>query len=302
MILVTGAAGYIGSKLVASLIEAGIPVRAVDDFSVGCIERIHGHPVLKRNVARLDHVRSVLKDVSVIVHLAAVSDISQCQLNRRQALMTNILSTKYLIDEGVRAGVQKFVFPSSFALYGDPDGIVTEQSPIRPLNFYGHMKSWAEDLLLAEQQKGTLQTVIFRQSNVCGKGFASKNTVLESFCRAALKRQPITIHGSGLQNRNFIHIDDVTDAYMRVISGSGEGVINLAGEESWSIRDLARLVNDHCQEMLGYTVPVIHHERTVIGHEREPSDIRCDISRLKQLLGNRPLRTVHDAIRDYLQP
>ncbi|PTX60333.1 UDP-glucose 4-epimerase [Melghirimyces profundicolus] len=299
MILITGATGYIGSSLTGFFVSRGVPVRAVDDFSVGGIRSIKGVEVLRKDVTEVEDVREMVEGVSVVIHLAAISDVSRCQLHRKEALLTNVLSLKYLIDEGKKAGVSKFIFPSSFTVYGAGGGNIHEELPVEPFNFYGQMKVWCEELLLSEQQKGHLDTVIFRQSNVCGSGEQPKSTVVETFCGSAVRREPIVIHGSGNQVRNFVHIRDLLEAYYRAAMEKVSGVINGAGHGSVSIRQIADWVNEECRQRLGHQVPIIHRHQTVVGHERETESLDCEPRRLIRLLGSRPLLTVRDAIREY---
>ncbi|SMO32866.1 NAD-dependent epimerase/dehydratase family protein [Melghirimyces algeriensis] len=300
MILVTGAAGYMGSALVHALSRKKKPVRAVDNFTTGTLRKVNDSPVWEKDFTSLTDVKEMVQGVTTIVHLGAISDITQCQNHPKEALLTNVLSVKYLIDEGVNAGVQKIIFPSSFAVY-DPDSTtITEETTIQPQNYYGQMKWWAEELLKAEQRKGTLDTIIFRQSNICGKGLVSKRTVLEAFCRSLLENREIRIHGSGKQVRNFIHLEDAIEAYLQAIDTPVTGVWNLAGEETYSIRQLAQLVNQVGEERLGRTVRVITDPNAQTGHEREPQDITCDLHRLKELLNHRPMWTVKETIHQLL--
>ncbi|OYD09678.1 NAD-dependent epimerase/dehydratase family protein [Paludifilum halophilum] len=300
MILITGAAGYIGSKLVHFFLDQDIPIRAIDNFRVHPMPKMTGATIHKMDVTVRDDVKEMVKGVDTIIHLGAISDVSQCETHADEAIQVNLLSMQYLMSEATKAGVRKVIFPSSFAVYDPHSERITEQTRLKPVTFYGHMKKWAEELLLAEQAKGTLDVVIFRQSNVYGKGWVSKTTVIENFCRSLLNNQPITIYGSGQQTRNFIHLDDVAWAYYRALSPSVQGVYNLGGEETYSIFDLAHLVNQVGQESIGRSVPIIRKHPQPI-EEKKTHFTTLDRQKLKSLFRNRKMKSVKTGIHEYLR-
>jgi nucleoside-diphosphate-sugar epimerase len=302
MILITGAAGYIGTKMVEFLSKKGIPVRAIDNFRVQPLSEINGVAIENMDLTAEADVKAMVQGVHAIIHLGAISDISQCETQAKDAILINLLSLKYLTREAVRAGVQKIIFPSSFAVYDPRATRISEQTPIKPRNFYGQLKKWAEELLLAEQAKGSLETVIFRQSNVYGKSWVPKQTVVESFCRSLMNNQEIVIHGSGQQTRNFIHIEDVVWAYYQALSPAIQGVYNLGGENTCSIWDLAQLVNRIGQECLGRSVPIVREQRHSF-REARTRLATLNTGRSKELFKGRKLKSLPEGIREYfLEP
>ncbi|PRX41777.1 UDP-glucose 4-epimerase [Planifilum fimeticola] len=302
MILITGAAGYIGTKVVEFLSKQGVPIRAIDNFRVQPVSEINGVPIEKMDLTAEEDVKKMVRDVDTIIHLGAVSDIAQCEIQARDAVLINLLSLKYLIREAVNAGVAKIIFPSSFAVYDPRSTTITEQSPVNPRNFYGQLKKWAEEMLLAEQARGNLETVIFRQSNVYGKSWVSKQTVVESFCRALLANQKILVRGTGRQTRNFIHVDDVVWAYYQALSPSIRGVYNLGGEETRSIWDLALLVNQVGQECLGRSVPIVRQQEDGFREERTYFTA-LDNRKIKTLFKGKKMKSLKEGIREYfLEP
>ncbi|MDA8353232.1 MAG: NAD(P)-dependent oxidoreductase [Firmicutes bacterium] len=297
MILVTGAAGYIGSQLVRFLSNQHLAIRAIDNFSVHRLSQVDGVPIHSMDLTQPHDVKQMVSGVDTIIHLGAISDVAQCEKNNKEAVQINLLSLQYLIQESIQAGVRKIIFPSSFAVYDPEAEVITEQTKLNPSNFYGHLKKWGEELLLAEQAKGTLDIVIFRQSNVYGRGQVSKQTVIESFCHALLHNREITIYGSGQQTRNFIHLDDVTWAYYQALSTPVRGIYNLGGEETYSILDLACLVNRTGKRCLGRSVPILRKERTI--PEKKTHFTALDTQKIKTLFQNRQLKSVQAGIEAY---
>ncbi len=298
MILITGAAGYIGTKLVDFLSKRGMPIRAIDNFRVQTVSEINGVPIEKMDLTVEEDVKKMVRDVRTIIHLGAISDVAQCETQARDAVLINLLSLKYLIREAVNAGVEKIIFPSSFAVYDPRSTTITEQSPANPRNFYGQLKKWAEELLLAEQERGNLETVIFRQANVYGRSRVPKQTVVESFCKALLANQKIQVRGTGRQTRNFIHVDDVVWAYHQALSPSVRGIYNLGGEETLSIWDLAQLVNQVGRECLGRSVPIVRRQEGAFKEERTHF-AAVDTGKIKTLFRGRKLKSLKEGIREY---
>lgn len=298
MILITGAAGYIGTKLVEFLSDKGIPIRAIDNFRVQPVSEINGVPIEKMDLTVEEDVRKMVSDVDTIIHLGAISDVAQCEIHAKDAILINLLSLKYLIREAVDAGAKKIIFPSSFAVYDPRSTTITEQTPVNPRNFYGQLKKWAEELLLDEQARGNLEAVIFRQSNVYGKSWVPKQTVIESFCRALLNNQKILVRGTGRQTRNFIHVDDVVWAYYQALSPSIRGIYNLGGEDTCSIWELAQLVNRIGRECLGRSVPIVRQQEGVFREERTHF-AELDTGKIKTLFKGRKLKSLQEGIREY---
>ncbi|MFD1427550.1 NAD-dependent epimerase/dehydratase family protein [Kroppenstedtia sanguinis] len=298
MILITGAAGYIGSKLIDLLAKKEIPMRAIDNFRVYPPPPINGVTIQPLDLTQADDVKKMVKGIDTIIHLGAISDISQCETHAKDAILINLLSLKYLVREAVRAGVKKIIFPSTFAVYDPQQKEITEQTLLNPSNFYGQLKKWAEELLLKEQVH--LDVVIFRQSNVYGKGWVSKKTVVESFCKSFLENQPITINGSGQQTRNFIHVDDVVWAYYQGLSPSIRGIYNLGGKDTLSIWELAHLVNRVGEQSFNRSVPIIRKQKQAIS-EPKTHLITWNTEKTDRLFKGRTMKSLQKGIQEYFE-
>lgn len=299
-VLVTGAAGFIGSTLV-DMLRNEHEVRAIDNFSIGDVRQIGDVAVEDMDVTVRADVEEMVRGQDVIVHLAGMTGIPVCEKDPEGAARNILLGTKYVTDAAVAAGVKQVLFASTFAVYGIPPQHITEDTPRAPIGLYGNLRAGCEFLLLAAQQLDGLPTVIFRQSNIYGRGLAKKRSFLNILAEQALTQQPITMYGSGEQVRNFLHVRDTARAYKLAIDAGVTGLYNLGGAETISVKSIIETVNEASQRLLGYTVPVENKpDRGAANREVELTDFHFDISKVQRELGFEPELTVRDAIEELL--
>jgi UDP-glucose 4-epimerase len=229
-ICITGAGGYIGSKLAERLKDYELVL--VDNFSaIQTIRCIYGKKVQEFDISDFYSDWSFLENVDILYHLAAVSGIKACE--NEQAYYSNVIGTDNLAQKAIAYRVKKIIFASSMAVYGNQNSI-TEETPVDILNEYARHKLEGEIIL----SRSLVPTVIFRKSNIYGRGFFTKNTVLDLFIKKALAKEDIIIDGQGLQCRNFVHLDDVVNVYIQAIDWEPR-IYNIGGEDTISISDLA---------------------------------------------------------------
>lgn len=253
-ILVTGAAGYVGGHMINRLLEddkfSDYEIIGVDNFLVG---DEHNYDLIKdSNRVELTYgdisdpsISECFEDVEIVYHLAAISGIAYCNQKPILASKINIEGTLNLLELSAQNGVESFVYPSSAAVYGEIDeDVATEDMLLDPLNKYGAMKASCESLCRAYYNSYGLGTTILRFTNIYGVGTYPKwRTVVVNFIRRALSGEPLTIHGSGEQKRDFIHIDDVTQLYKLALSPQAKGkVFNAGSGHNASVRELADAV------------------------------------------------------------
>ncbi len=288
-IVVTGSAGYVGSYLIRKLLEderfADYEIVGVDNFLVGREENyelIKGDGRLKLirgDVCDREFVKELLKDTEIVYHLAAISGVVQCSKRPHLALRVNVEGTLNLLEAS--DGVEYFIYPSSSAVYGKIDGdLAKEDMPPRPLNNYGAMKASCEALCMSYHNTYGLGTVILRFTNIYGVGVYPKwRTVVTNFILRALRGEPLIIHGTGEQRRDFIHIDDVIEIYKLVLTPKARGEIFNAGSGyTTSVRELAEIVKKVAIKR-GLNVRITFKEA------REPKErtFGYDISKIRSL-------------------
>lgn len=290
-ILVTGAAGYVGSHLINKILEderfADYEIVGVDNFLVGKEENYELIKKDKRvslvygDVCDRDFIKDLVEDVEIIYHLAAISGVVPCNKNPRLAFKVNVEGTLNALEQSIREDVEYFVYPSSAAVYGEIDGdLAKEDMPPNPLNNYGAMKASCEALCKAYYNSYGLGTVVLRFTNIYGVGTYPKwRTVVTNFIKRALTGEPLIIHGSGEQKRDFVHIDDVAEIYKLVINPKAKGeVFNAGGGYTASVKELANIVASIAKEK-GIEVEIRFKE----ARESKERTFAYDVSKIKSL-------------------
>lgn len=233
-ILVTGGAGFIGSRLVRALVEEGHAVAVVDNLSTGKSERIEdllrvGRVLLSPfDILDSDQLERLvdLLQVEAIVHLAAVSDVQTCEDDRERAIGVNVLGTAAVFRAArLCESVQRVIVASSAAVYGESER-ADETAVLSPAGVYGNTKLWDEQIV---RQKAARPSVIsLRFGNVYGA--LDVPGVIPEFFRAVAGDLPLRVYGTGEQVRDFVHVDDIVRAIYTCLRAptSGEAAIKNA--------------------------------------------------------------------------
>lgn len=250
-VLVTGAAGFMGSHVADHCLGLGMQVVAVDDLSGGFLSNVpQGVTFVKGDLRSPEFVRSVWENegpFDYVYHLAAYAAEGLSHFIRRFNYETNLVASINLINASVNAGVKCFVFTSSIAVYGRNQLPMTEDLTPRPEDPYGISKYAVELDLAAAHELFGLNHVIFRPHNVFGErqNLADKyRNVIGIFIRQCLDDQPLTVFGDGRQTRAFSHIDDVAPSIARapLVHAAYNQVFNVGADEPYSVLQIAEQV------------------------------------------------------------
>lgn len=307
---VTGAAGYIGSRVATELLEAGHDVVPVDDFSTGDVQAIDGRRVEDVDVRDRDAVAAALDGVAAVMHLAAESGVPECEETPGRAFDVNVGGTAnvaYLC----RRWETPLVFPCSMAMVGEPERFpITAAAPREPVNWYGHTKAMSEDDV-HHLAAGAFPAHVYMKSNLYGHHFVdddrvSKGTVINIFVDRALDEKPLEVHAPGTQARDFVHVKDVARAYRlsldALMDGAPEGArtFPLASGECMSILELAETVGRIVADERGYEVPVevVENPR---GDEAAGEDFTVDTSAAREAIGFEAEHAVADTVRELVR-
>ncbi|MGW0781025.1 UDP-glucose 4-epimerase GalE [Streptomyces sp. NPDC002913] len=277
--LITGGAGYIGAHVAKAMTAAGERVVVLDDISTGIEERLPEGITLVRGSASdravLDRVLAE-HSVSGVVHLAAKKQVGESVEKPLLYYRENVSGLAVLLEAVVAAGVPRFLFSSSAAVYGVPDvELITEDTPCAPINPYGETKLAGEWLVRATGKAHGISTACLRYFNVAGAAEPELadtgvfNVVPMFFDRLTRGEAP-RIFGDdyptpdGTCVRDYIHVADLAEAHLAVArqldkgAGGGDLTVNIGRGEGVSVRRLAELV----AEVTGRPVePVVEPRR-----------------------------------------
>ena len=239
-LLVTGGAGYVGTKLTGALL-ARTPhnVTVLDAMWFG--NHLPAHPrltVRAMDVRQIDDVD--LSGFDTIFHLANIANDPSVELNPYVSWEVNVLAGMRLADRAARQGVRQFVFASSASVYGlKSEPKVTEDLELVPLSEYNKTKMVAERVVLS--YAGAMTTTIIRPATVCGYSPRMRlDVVVNMLAMQALAKGVVTVLG-GEQTRPNIHIDDLVDLYLFALERRLAGVFN-AGFENLTVREIAEAI------------------------------------------------------------
>lgn len=265
-VLVTGAAGFIGSHLVDRLLAEGEDVLGFDDLSSGKMANLHDarqSRLGKFTFQRGDITSTLLADVikrykpEVVFHLAAQVDVRKSVADPIHDAMVNVIGTVNLLQAASDAGTRKIVFTSSGGcIYGEPDKSrlpVTEDQVFLPAALpespYGVSKKIAFDYLRYFAAVNELDYTALALANVYGPRqepaaeVGLEGQVVAIFCRKMLGHRPCTIYGDGTQTRDFVYVDDVVAGLLAARDRGSQELINIGSGEELSVNELyAKLV------------------------------------------------------------
>jgi len=278
-VIVTGGAGYIGSHACKALKQAGYTPITIDNLSTGWSDAVKFGPFENIDLLHRDQIDRVLNDHKpiAIMHFAAFSQVGESMQDPAKYWRNNVLGSLNLIEAAAAAGVDKFVFSSTCATYGDQDNVVLDEtSQQRPINAYGASKRAVEDILTDFERAHGMQHVIFRYFNVAGADpdgeigeFHQPETHLIPLLLDAIdgKRDNITIYGvdydtpDGTCIRDFVHVCDLVDAHVLGLkwlqNGMGSRIFNLGTGEGFSVRE----VINQAGQVTNKPVPIVEGAR-----------------------------------------
>ena len=252
-VLVTGGAGFIGSHTVDALLNEGVEVWVLDDLSSGSLKNLRAskkNPKLhfRRNtIAQYKAVESLAKKVDAIVHLAALVS-PRLSVNKPEVVnQVNVTGTLNVLRAALEKKVQRVVYASSAAVYGNQSVLpISESNPLQPIAPYGASKLAGEKYCGAYYRTFGLSTVSLRYFNAYGERQSSNpySGVIAILAKRLSKGLRPTIYGDGEQTRDFIHVSDVARANLHALGTSspmGEA-FNIGTGRATSINQLSTLL------------------------------------------------------------
>lgn len=285
-ILVTGGAGFIGSHLVDAFLADGHEVAVIDDLSSGRRENLAAAAALHETDIRSAEAARLVAGLrpDVIVHQAAQMDVRRSTADPAFDAEVNILGTLNLLGAAVEAGVRQVLFASTGgAIYGEQEVFpAPEEHPTRPVSPYGVSKLAGERYLYYFHVQHGLDVTCLRYANVYGERQSPHGEagVVAIFLERLLTGRSCTIHGDGLQTRDYVHVSDVVAANRAAIGLSGFHVFNVGTGIETTVVDLHRRI----AEAVGRGAEAVHGPAKP-GEQRRSS---VDAAAIRAALGVAP--------------
>ncbi len=248
-VLVTGIAGFIGSKLAKSLIERGYEVVGVDNYSTGFKKNVPKESVMIEGDISDPLTINKLNDYSLdyIFHFAGQSSGEVSFENPLKDLKVNTFSTLLLLDFATKKNIKRFFYASSMSVYGDKNEYVDEQSETNPKSFYGVGKLASEKYLSIYSNRN-LKCTSLRLFNVYGENQNLSNLkqgMISIYLSMALKNKNIEVRGSKDRFRDFVEINDVISAIIFLLDTNQENnyeVYNISTNVKTKVKEVIKLI------------------------------------------------------------
>lgn len=299
--LVTGGAGFIGSHVVEALIKKGEQVRVLDNLSTGKRENLSavGHRIelIEGDVRDSSICRQAMAKVDDVIHLAALHEVPRSVAHPLETHEVNVTGIVNLLVAARDAGVKRFVYASSSAIYGDNPVLPRSESMVpSPISSpYSLSKLAGEYYCQLFSHLYGLDTVSLRYFNVYGPRQDSASQyagVIPKFISALLSDNPPAIYGDGEQSRDFIYIADCVSATLMAchtpnLSGA---VLNIGTGQRTTVNQLCNLL----QRILQKEIPPCFDSP-------QPGDIRhdyADIEKARRLLSYQPSWSIHQGLQE----
>jgi UDP-glucose-4-epimerase GalE len=307
-ILVTGGAGYIGSHAARALRRSGYEVILYDNLSTSDRRLTEGFELVVGDIAEEQTLKPVLKRVDAVMHFAAHAYVGESVENPRKYFRNNVEGGLSLLNTALDAGIRRFVFSSTCAVYGVPAQIpIKEETQRQPVNPYGVSKLFFENALEAYGRAYGLRFASLRYFNAAGADESGEVGELHdpethliplALAAAAPGDQELQIFGSdyptadGTCIRDYIHVHDLADAHVRSLQylekGGHSVELNLGTGQGHSVYEIVHMT----EAVTGTAV----RRRVVPRRHGDPPILIADATRAQRMLGWKATRSLRDIV------
>jgi len=264
-VLVTGGAGYVGSHVVKALRDAGQSPVVFDNLSTGLRDNLlPGIPFILGDTLFSEQLKQAMNGVGSIIHMAAHKAAGESMTNPSKYAINNLTGTINLLNAATEAKINKFVFSSSAAVYGEPKYLpLDEAHPTEPLNFYGYTKLEIENLLVWYSKLKDIRFASLRYFNAAGYDIDGEINGLERDPNNLIpivietimgKREEVVVFGSDYDTddgsciRDYIHVNDLAEAHLSALdyleSQNQNIVVNLGTSKGLSVLEILSIARE----------------------------------------------------------
>ncbi len=322
-ILVTGGAGYIGSHCALALMEAGRDIVILDSLELGHQETIEAlekisvattgrlKVFIQGDLNRREDIETVLSqfsDISAVIHFAAYSQVAESVKDPGRYYRNNIVGTLNLLDAMRRHSINKIVFSSTAATYGEPQYIpIDENHPKKPVNPYGRSKHMVETIMDDYDRAYGIRSIRLRYFNAAGADSKARigewhepeTHLIPNILKVAGNSQKtFQLYGTdydtrdGTCVRDYIHVEDLAQAHLRALeyleAGKPTAAFNLGTNDGSTVREVFAI----CEQVTKQVIPLQEQPR----RPGDPAILIADNTRARTMLNWIPGKTLADAV------
>ncbi len=295
--IITGGAGFIGSNLTDHLVRIGHKVIILDNFVSGKKSNLSHHKrknvkIFKTDISKSKTLDRYFKGADYVFHLAGLAEIIPSIENPKKYFVNNVLGTVNVLEAAKKVKIKKFIYAASSSCYGTPKKIPTsEKEKIDLKHPYALTKFMGEELVMKYASLFRMPNISFRFFNVYGPRLNTSgqySAVMGNFLSQTKNKKPLTIVGDGKQTRDFIHVDDLANAFIKVIKSKLiKKIYNLGSGKRTSINTIAKIFGGKRK-----FIPL---------RPGEPKNSLANISKLKKDINWKPKISIEKGIKKLLQ-
>ena len=251
--VITGGAGFIGSNLTDHLVRIGHKVIVLDNFVSGKKSNLSHHKkkdvkIIRDDISNSKNLEKYFKGADYIFHLAALAEVIPSIKNPKKYFKNNVIGTLKVVEAAKKVNIKKLIYAASSSCYGNPKKFPTsEKDKIDLNNPYAATKFIGEEIIMKYADMFKMPNISFRFFNVYGPRLnisGQYSAVIGNFLSQKKNNMPLTIVGNGKQTRDFIHVDDLVSAFIKVIkSRYVNKIYNIGSGKRTSINTIASIFN-----------------------------------------------------------
>jgi UDP-glucose 4-epimerase len=296
-LLVTGGAGFIGSRVAHQLIKSGHTVIVFDDLSVGRREAVPEDAQFTQGDLRdAGAVRAAVAGMDAVVHLAAQAVVPESVANPQKTFDINLLGGHNLLEAMRAHGVKRLVHSSTAAVYGTPTRVPVQEDDAKfPINPYGATKLAFEALAHAYHSAYGINVTMFRYFNPYGptEAHEPETHAVPNFIKAVLAGQPVPLNWNGEQERDFFFVDDIARAHVMGLERDGFHYYNLGSGSSIAVKDVVEMIFKITGQNTGI--------KDLGQRAGDPPRLMADTAKVQRELGWKPEVSLEDGLKQTIE-